>query len=275
MVNTWQAIILGIIQGAAEFLPISSSGHLALAQQLMGLKNLNIAFDVFLHLGTLLAVLFVFYKDIIGVIVAFFKIIGSIFTKGKLELEKSPYRKLVLMLLLASIPLVIGAILQDKIAETFNMPILIGAFLIVTSIILFVTNKLPKGNKTEKEATFWNALIVGCAQLVAVLPGISRSGTTIFAGITQKFKPEFAVKFSFLLSAIAILGATALSVKDITSGSIGVAPITLIIGVVTAAVVGYLSIKLLTNLVSKGKYIGLAIYCALVGVVTIIVSIVA
>lgn len=274
MVNLWQAIVLGIVQGAAEFLPISSSGHLALTQQLMGLGNIDISFDIFLHLGTLIAVLFVFYKDIIGLIIAFFKIIGSIFSKGKLELEKSPYRKLVLLLLLASVPLVIGAVLEHKIAEIFEMPIFIGACLILTCGILLATNKLPKGKKTSEDASFGNAFIVGLSQLVAILPGISRSGTTIFAGITQKFSPEFAVKFSFLLSTIAILGATILSVPKVLSGGMGVAPLPLIAGVLTSAIVGYLSIKLLVNLVSKGKYIGLAIYCGLVGIITIVVSII-
>jgi len=266
-----QAIILGFVQGAAEFLPISSSGHLIIFQNWLGLDTEGtsyLAFDVLLHIGTLVSVLLIFWKDVLGLIIAFFKMLFDLVTKGKLNLEKSEYRKLTIMLIIAAVPLVIGAFFEKFIAH-FPMWA-VGIMLLVTGVILILTSKIKNNNKDLKTARFKDALVVGLSQLVAIIPGLSRSGTTIFAGMAMGLSKEFAVRFSFLLSMIAILGAAALSLDDLSTGVVATFGWQAFVGTLTAAIVGVVAIKWLINLISKGKYSWLAWYCFVMGLVVII-----
>jgi len=266
-----QAIILGIVQGAAEFLPISSSGHLIIFQNWMGMDTQGqsyLAFDVLLHIGTLVSVVVMFWKDIVGLIVAFFKMIWDLITKRKLNLQKSEYRKMVVMLIIAAVPLVIGAFFEHYL-EHFPQ-FLVGIFLIVTGVLLLLTTKFKNAHKTLKTANFKDALVVGVSQLIAIIPGLSRSGTTIFAGVATGLSKEFAVRFSFLLSLIAILGAAVLSLGDLQGGVVATFGWQALVGTIVAAIVGMFAIKWLINLVKKGKFSFLAYYCFLMGILAII-----
>ncbi|MCL2739645.1 MAG: undecaprenyl-diphosphate phosphatase [Oscillospiraceae bacterium] len=269
--NFIEAIILGIVQGAAEFLPISSSGHLIIFQNWLGLDTEGtsyLAFDVLLHIGTLVSVLFIFWKDVLGLIIAFFKMLFDLVTTGKLNLEKSEYRKMTIMLIIAAVPLVIAAFFEKYL---HHFPLwLVGIMLLMTGVILLLTSKIKSNNKGLKESKFRDALVVGVSQLIAVIPGLSRSGTTIFAGCAMGLSKEFAVRFSFLLSMIAILGATALSLDDMSGGVVSTFGWQALAGTITAALVGIIAIKWLINLVSKGKLSYLAWYCFAMGLVAII-----
>lgn len=269
----FQSIILGLVQGAAEFLPISSSGHLVLTQKLLGLnvaEHSYVSFDVLLHIGTLISVVVIFWKDILGLFVALFKMIGDLFTKGKLNINKSEYRKLVVMLFLASIPLVVGAFFESSIEHLFSSTIFVACALLLTSVILYLTDVVKQGKKTLTNSKLIDGLYVGLAQLVAIIPGLSRSGSTIFAGVLSGMTRQFAVKFSFLLSGIAIIGATILQFSEITGGMIAANIGISAAGVAVAAIVGILSIKFLTRLASGRGYRVFAYYCVLVSILTFI-----
>ncbi|MDR1101539.1 MAG: undecaprenyl-diphosphate phosphatase [Clostridiales bacterium] len=271
----FQALILGIVQGASEFLPISSSGHLVIFQKLLGvdLGESYLAFEILLHIGTLISVLIMFRKDICGMFIAFFKIIGELLTKGRVDMKKSEYRKLIVMLIIATAPLIIGALLENYIENLFTSVLFVGFALLITGGILIATDRFKNSAKTLQTAKYSDAVAVGFAQLIAVLPGISRSGSTIFGGAIMGFSREFAVRFSFLLSMMAILGAAAISIKDFTGGAIAANWGPAVLGAVTAAIVGILAIKWLIRLISKGKsYSILSVYCFIVGLITIITS---
>ncbi len=274
--NIFTAILLGIVQGVAEFLPISSSGHLGLLHNIFGLENVeqsNMTFDVLLHLGTLVAVFIVYRRDIWEMIKEFFKLFGEA-TNQRREGEKrvismSPKRRLLIMVVIATVPLVAASLVSDYVEQLQQSTIAIGIALLITGVILFTADRCRKGKKTEKDASFWDALIVGLAQAVGVVPGISRSGITISAGLFSGFDREFAVRFSFLLSIPAVLGANILTLAkgglDISAGMLPA----YIAGIVTAAVCGYFAIKLVKYLVDSKKFGGFAYYCWVVGLAAI------
>ncbi len=275
--NIWQAILLGFVQGVAEFLPISSSGHLVLFQSLLGLPDTAnyFVFDVLLHLGTMLSVLVFYWKDVLDLIKQFFMTIVDIFTKGKPNINKNATRRLVFMLLIATVPLGAGVILQKYIEEMFQSPLFVGMALLFTGILLFLMEFTVERNKTEKTATYKNAFLVGCFQLLAIFPGVSRSGMTIFGGVVNGFKKSFAVRFSFLMSLIAITGAGIFSVPDaLSAGTLDMPIGTVIAGMASAFIAGIFAIKLLLEAVRKSKFIYFSYYCFIVGTITIITSIV-
>lgn len=271
------SIILGIIQGLGEFLPISSSGHLALAQSLLGLEvaENSLAFNVLLHLGTLAAVFIIYYKDIWEIAKAFFTMLGKVF-RGKFKLtEYTVHERFAILLIIAVIPLVPAALLEDYITALNAMPIVVGALLILNGALLFFSDRFAKGNKSMEEATPMNALCVGLCQLLGVLPGISRSGSTITGGLTQGFSRPLAVKFSFILSIPAILGAAVLEmpdfIKETASGSVGGGVwLTYLAGAITAMIVGILAIKLVSWISEHATFKGFSYYCFAVGAVAVV-----
>ncbi len=271
------AIILGLVQGVAEFLPISSSGHLSLFQNFMGLTNVeadHMFFDVLLHFGTLISVCVVYRQDIADMICEFFRGIAALFSRdGSRQAPPPPARRLVMLIILATLPLFVVLPIQDKIEGLYNNTIFIGCALLVTGFILFFSDRMAKGRKTAKNATVVDALLVGCAQAVATVPGLSRSGSTIAAGMTRGFNREFAVRFSFLMSLPAILGANILSlIKAVENGfDTSLLPMYLV-GVAVAMVSGYFAIRLVKLLADKGKFGRFAYYCWIVGAVAIIAS---
>lgn len=265
------AAICGLIQGLAEFLPISSSGHLALFHNIFGAMDPEsvVSFDVLLHMGTLLAVFVVFYKDIFPLIPAFFTMLGKLF-RGKFKMtEYNANERMVIAVVLGCIPLVIGAVLSDYVTAVSSYTWAIGIFLVINAVVLFVSDSLAKGGVNADNVKPKNAIIVGLCQLVAVLPGISRSGSTITGGLTQRFDREFAVKYSFILSIPAILGAFVLDISDMKAiPQTDVLPY--IVGTVVAFVSGICAMKLLVYISRKANFRAFSYYCAVVGVLAII-----
>ena len=270
-----KALILGLIQGLSEFLPISSSGHLAIAGAIMGMdaeaSNL-LSFNILLHVATLAAVFAVFYKDIWEMIVAFFGMIKDLFTGKGLRLKEFTYRRLIILLILGTIPATIAALLFGDIIEN---PALwqIGIFLITTAILLYLSERLSGGETELENISYQQALIVGCFQAAGTLPGISRSGSTIVGGLFGKLKKTIAVRFSFLLSIPAILGALVLDIASVSSaGSQEFSFACVIVGMVAAALSGYFSIRFLLKLVEKSKLSYFSYYCIIAGIISIILN---
>ena len=269
------AFLLGLIQGVAEFLPISSSGHLAIAQNLLGLESAGSVpefFDVLLHLGTLIAVFAAYWKDICEMVVEFFRGIGDLAHRSTPS-PVPPARRLILLIIVGTLPLFAVLPIRKAVQGLGDNMVFVGAALIVTGFLLFLCDRVRKGRKTERSATWLDALLVGVGQAVATLPGVSRSGMTITAGCFVGYERRFAVRFSFLLSIPAVLGANILSIGDAVKAGINGAEVPMyLVGVVTAAVVGYLCIRLLKYVADKGRFGAFAYYCWAVGILTLVLQ---
>lgn len=270
------SVLMGILQGVAEFLPISSSGHLALFQHFFGTENYEetqMFFTVLLHLGTLLSVFVYYWRDVLDLIREFFLGVGALFsrTQGERRQTPPPARRLVLLIIVATLPLFLILPVKDAIEAAMNNATFVSLALLATGFILFFSDRMAKGRKTEKNATILDAVLVGFAQAIGTLPGISRSGATISAGLLRGFDRTFAVRFSFLMSMPAVLGANILTLKDvIETGAIDLELLPVyLVGMVTAAVVGWLAIRLVNLLSSKGKFGAFAWYCWIVGAVSL------
>ncbi|MBQ6117306.1 MAG: undecaprenyl-diphosphate phosphatase [Oscillospiraceae bacterium] len=269
------SILLGLIQGIAEFLPISSSGHLAIAQHFLGMETeVPEFFDVLLHLGTLLAVFVAYWQDIKDMVAEFFRGIGDIAHRTT-PTPVPPARRLILLIIIGTLPLFLLLPIHKKVQALSGNMVFIGIALIVTGFLLFACDLVRKGRKDERSATWLDAIVVGIGQAVATMPGISRSGMTITAGCFSGFERRFAVRFAFLLSIPAVLGANILSLKDALEAGInwGEVPVYLV-GVVIAAVVGYLCIRLLKMIADKGRFGSFAYYCWAVGLLTLVLNII-
>ena len=272
--NYLSAIFLGLIQGVAEFLPISSSGHLSFFQTFFGLVDVehdNIFFDVLLHLGTLVAVFIAYRSDIAELIQEFFLMFPG--TRGCKSKANIPARRMIFLLIIATLPLLLVLPVKSKVEGLYTNTFFIGFAFILTGILLAVSDRFRNGGKTERNATVLDALVVGIGQAIAVVPGLSRSGTSITAGLSRGFDREFAVRFSFLMSIPAILGANLLSLIDAVGAGIdwSLMPVYLV-GMVVAGVSGYASIRLLKYIANKGRFGGFAYYCWGAGIVTLILS---
>lgn len=287
-----QAIIMGIVQGIAEFLPISSSGHLAIMKHVLNINtDTGLLFDVMLHFGTLIAVFVAFWKDIKELIVEGFGIIGDFFinvwrwirnirAEEKREYKKvihTAYRKFVMLIIISTIPTGIFAIaFRDVIEVTSETLIIPGLCLLLTGVLLLIADRTTPGKKRAKDATYANAGIIGLAQGVATLPGLSRSGTTITACLMCGFDKNFAVKYSFIMSIPAILGAVVMEIKDFGKITFTNTEITgYVLGTAIAAIVGYVCIKTMLVVVRGKKYKGFAYYCFAIGCIAIIWNFVA
>ena len=269
------SIILGLIQGVAEFLPISSSGHLAIAEHLLGMTGLEIPefFDVLLHLGTLIAVFAAYWDDIRDMVVEFFCGVRDLAHRTT-PTPVPPARRLILLIIVGTLPLLVVLPIKDLVEGLADNMYFVGGALIVTGFLLFASDRVKKGRKTEKNATLVDVLLVGAAQAVATCPGISRSGTTIAAGCFVGFDRKFAVRFSFLLSIPAILGANVLSIKDALATVVWSEVPVYLAGVAVAAAVGYACIRLLKMIADKGKFGFFAYYCWIVGAITLVLTVI-
>ena len=267
------AIISGIIQGLAEFLPISSSGHLSLFQNFFGMDEIPMTFDIMLHLGTLAAVFIVYHKDIFPLVPAFFTMLGKVF-KGKFKLsEATIHERFVLMVLIATVPLVLIVPFTDYIDLVGQTSWAIGCILIFNGIMLFVSDKLSSGKVNEENVKPRNALITGLFQMCATLPGLSRSGSTITGGLTQGFNREYAVKFSFIMSIPAILGAAVTDIPDVMNGAIEKAHILpFIVGTLVAFASGIAAMKLLIYISRKSNFRIFSVYCLIVGALIVVLD---
>lgn len=247
-----EVIILSIIQGLTEWLPISSSGHLAFIQKILGL-NLPLFFDVMLHLGTLLVILIVFQKDI--------SIIIKAILKGNFQSDEG---KFGLFLIVGSIPIaVIGILFNNIINSFFSNLLVVGIALVITGSIVFLSEK----GTGVKKMGFPDSFLIGLIQAFALIPGISRSGVTVSMGLLRRMNKETAFKYSFLLAIPAILGATIFESRNFIIGTVD--PIFLILGVIISMIVGYGSLKFLKKIVIMEKFHLFAYYCWIFGLVII------
>lgn len=268
-----QAIILGLVQGIAEFLPISSSGHLALIENLFDIQAPEF-YDVLLHFGTLVAVCVYYWRDIAEMILEFFRGCRALAVPAYRGEETPPARRLVLLVIVGTLPLLLILPVKDRIEAFGDSNLFVGCMLLLTGVILFVSDRLARGKKTERSATVLDALLVGCAQAAATIPGISRSGATISAGMLRGYKRTFAVRFSFLLSLPAVLGANLLSLIDVLQEGVEMTQIPVyLVGVVIAGVAGYFSIRLLETLTKRGRFGSFAYYCWVIGAVAVLCGI--
>lgn len=266
-----QAIILGIFQGIAEFLPISSSGHLVLLQSLFKIQEGNLFFTEMLHLGTLISIVIVYFNDIIKIIKEFFILIYESFKLKKLNINND-YKKLGLMIIIGSIPTgIIGILLNDFFEGLYNSVTVVGLALIFTGIMLWTVEKVSIGNKKVKDIKISDALIIGLFQGLAITPGISRSGSTIAGGLFRGLNKELATKFSFLLALPATFGAALLGLKDTLSESSNIIiDLPLILGVIISAIIGVIAIKFLIKVLEKGKLHYFSYYLWIIGTIIII-----
>ena len=270
------ALLLGIIQGVAEFLPISSSGHLSIAQNLLGLRvegSEDMFFDVLLHLGTLAAGFVAYWADIREMILEFFRTIQDV-AHGGMPQRIPPARRMILLVIVGTLPLFLVLPIQDFVEGLSNNTYAVGGALLVTGVLLWLCDRVRKGRKNEGSATMRDVLLVGLSQAVATCPGLSRSGTTISVGCFMGFERKFAVRYAFLLSIPAVLGANILHIVDvIQAGGIDTSLVpAYLLGVVVAAVSGYFSIRLLRFVAEKGRFGFFSYYCWAVGLVTIVLT---
>jgi len=260
-----KSIALGLIQGLTEFLPVSSSGHLVIFEKLLGVEAHNLVFEVLVHLGTLLAVVIYFrYK--------LFRIIGSFFgtiVGQKVSDEDRQFAGLGWLIILGTIPaVVVGLLARDYIELAFASARWSAGMLLITATILILTRW---AKREDRVLNIPRAMLIGIAQALAIMPGISRSGSTISAGIYSGIKKSEAAEFSFLLSVPAILGATVLELPDFVAEMGNTRLIeNYLAGAVVAAAVGYISIAFLMNIIKKGKFFFFGLYCAAVGILGII-----
>jgi undecaprenyl-diphosphatase len=271
------AAFLGLVQGVSEFLPISSSGHLSVLQNLFNMKVVadeSILFDVLLHLGTFVSVCMAYR----GELRSMFRDVAGVFRGQIAEPESGrlrPSLRLVFMILLATLPLFLLLPIYDKISELYSNTWFIGAAFLLTGGMLYVSDKMAVGRKNARTMTMGNALVVGLCQAVATLPGLSRSGTTITAGLASGFDREFAVKFSFLISLPAVLGANLLSIFKAAGEGIELSTLpACLVGMLVAMVSGYLAIGFIRLLVKRGKFGKFAYYCWAVGLLTLLLSLI-
>lgn len=248
--NYFEAILLGVIQGLTEILPISSSGHLVLTEHILQLKQPGILFELMVHFGTLLSVLVYFHKKI-------FSMIKSVFVAGK-----TSERKMVYYLIVGTIPAVIAALLfEDFFEEAFSSPVMTSVMLLVTGLILLST-RFAKLKSLPLNIP--RSVIIGVGQALAIMPGISRSGTTISTGLFLGLKPYEAAEFSFLLSIPAILGAIVFKFKSVLSLNAEIIG-PYLVGTIFAFLTGLIAVYILLDLIRKGKFIYFGIYCLVAG----------
>ncbi|MFQ5885919.1 MAG: undecaprenyl-diphosphatase UppP, partial [Anaerolineae bacterium] len=255
-----QALILGIVQGATEFLPISSSGHLVLVPWLLGWEDPGLAFDAFLHLGTLVAVLAYFRDDLWSLTLAW---VGSVRERSL----DNPQARIAWLILWGTLPAaVMGLTLESLFERLFAAPVWVSIFLLVTGLLLFLGEGVRKSESQIESLTWLDALLVGLAQGVAIAPGVSRSGATISAGLWRGLEREEAARFSFLLATPAILGANLLQLWGLSklSGAGEVAS-TLLLGFLAAAVSGYLAIRFFLGFLKRRSLYPFSLYCWLLG----------
>ena len=263
-----EAIVLGILQGITEFLPVSSSGHLVLMQHFLGIKESQVFFDVMLHFGTLGAVIIVYYQ-LIGSMVrtgfsAFFE--ADFYRYPRLTINNTPHLRLIWFLLLGSIPTgLIALLFKDSLEAIFGKPMVVAVMLIVTGLILQLSRFGQRRLQAETPLRSGHAPLIGIAQGLAITPGISRSGATISISLLLGLSPQVAAQYSFLLSIPAILGAVVLKLKDV--GEITIAPAVIIVGTLTSFIVGYIALRFLLAILNRGKFSIFSYYCFALGIV--------
>ncbi|AST97993.1 undecaprenyl-diphosphate phosphatase [Shouchella clausii] len=263
-----EAVILGLVQGITEFLPISSSAHLIIVQSLFGMTFAGFSFEILLHLASVLAVILYYRHDLIEIIRGFF----AYFTKRTPQ-NKAMFWFAIYLVIATGITGVAGILFEDYISETFKAPIFIALALAVTGLFLIIIERFVRhGNRTEKEMTIWDSIIVGLGQCLALIPGLSRSGTTLIVGMFAGLTKETAVRFSFLLSIPVILGSSVLAIDDLISGELlaSTGLFELVASFVVTFIASWLGIVFFLNLVRKSKLVYFAVYCFIVAILVFI-----
>jgi undecaprenyl-diphosphatase len=264
-----KALLLGILQGATEFLPISSSGHLVLVPWWFGWDESPLIFDVVVHLGTLVAVLLYFWRD-------WLTLLRAGWTALNTRSTHEPDTRLLLLLVLGTVPAALaGVLLEDLFASAFSEPPLAAMFLLVTAALLVISERRYTASRTLDQLNARDAVWIGLAQAFAIFPGISRSGSTIAAGVLRGFPRPEAARFSFLLATPIILGAGGKQAFDVLTGDVTVGQDLvgpLVIGFFSAAVVGYGCIWFLMRLLQQRRLYGFAVYCAAFGTLSLLVA---
>ena len=264
----FEALILGIVQGLTEYLPVSSSGHLTIGQHLFGITDpdANLAFTVAVHVATVLSTVVILWKEIVWLFKDFF------------QFKWNEGTKYVVNILISMIPVaIVGFCFKDKVEEIFGSGLLIVGIMLLVTAALLAFSYFSKPRQREN-ISGWHAFIIGIGQAVAVMPGLSRSGTTIATGLLLGNKKERLAQFSFLMVIPPVLGEALLDVIDImdvgfSNAMSGVSPAALIIGFITAFATGCLACKWMINIVKKGKLVWFALYCAIIGILAIIIGI--
>lgn len=270
-----KAIVLGIVQGLTEFLPVSSSGHLALLQNLMQVDENNVLFfAAMLHFGTLISIIIVYFNDISILIKEFIMVIIELITGKGLDIQKNVHRKLGLLIITACIPTaIIGLGFSDFFESLYKSVASVGIGLIITGTLLWLSERISKGNKTIRSTKYRDAFIVGTFQAIAIAPGISRSGATIVGSLFRGLNKELTVKFSFLISLPAVLGAGGIEfVKALDQGMNGMSYGVLMTGILASAISGYAAIRVMIRLVTNKKLHYFSYYTWALGIIIILMT---
>ncbi|MBM7838203.1 undecaprenyl-diphosphatase [Alkalihalobacillus xiaoxiensis] len=260
--SLFEAIILGLVQGITEFLPISSSAHLIIVQAMFDMSFAGFSFEILLHLASVLAVILYYRRDLIEIIRGFF----AYFTNRSTQ-NKSMFFFAIYLVVATAITGVAGILFEDYISDTFKTPTFIALALAITGLFLIIIERFVKlGNRTEKEMTFTDSIVIGLGQCLALIPGLSRSGTTLIVGMFAGLSKETAVRFSFLLSIPVILGSSVLAIDDLISGALleHTGMLELSLSFVITFIASWIGIVFFINLVRKSKLIYFALYCFIV-----------
>ena len=271
------AILLGLVQGIAEFLPISSSGHLAILHNLLPDLEAamdNAAFDVLLHLGTLAAVCIVFYKTIGSMVKEFFAMCGGIVTGTFKWRKANKYQIMAVYVIVTTAVLIPFSLVKDAIAGIGTHLYMVGIMLLITAALLFLADHSALSRKQMKDMTLFQAVKMGLFQGLATIPGISRSGSTIAAGINMGFDRSLMVEFSFMMSIPAVLGAVVMDLDELIVGFSGAQAGPYLVGVLTAVIAGVASIKLLSLVAKRNTFGWFMWYCAAAGILAIVLDVV-
>lgn len=274
----FEATVLGLVQGLAEFLPISSSGHLALLQNWFGIDETKVLlFTVLLHVGTLISVFIMYWKDIWELIVELVLTIKDLCTGKDLRMEERPVRKLGVMIIVATIPTaIIGLLFNDFFDSLYTSVIPIGVGLIITGFLLVFAEKKGESDRGIKQMNLRNAIFIGTVQGIAICPGISRSGSTLFGSLICNLDRKFAVKFVFLISIPSILGSAILEAPAAIEAGVSLSQLGPVLwGMAVAAVAGIVAIKSMIKIVSDKKLSWFSYYVWILGLVVVIYGIVA
>ena len=272
------AVILAVVQGLTEFLPVSSSGHLVIVRELLHVEEALLSFDVLMHLGTLISVFLVFREDVKALINATVGIAVDIFHGGCIRsaVSKDGYRKVAIFIIIASVPAaVMGMVFKPLVYMLFSSKLAVGIFLVATGTVLWLGEFFSKGRIRPADLTLWKALCIGIAQGFAIAPGFSRSGATISTGLFVGLCKEDAARFSFLLSIPVILGAGILELKDVDALRFAIASrVPILLAFIASIASGYLAIRLVLTAVKRRKLTVFAVYTWILGIAVIIWSVI-
>jgi undecaprenyl-diphosphatase len=267
--SLFEAFILGLIQGLTEFLPVSSSGHLVIAQHLFHIEEGNLAFAIILHLGTFLSIVIAYHESVLQMVKEFFLMLYDLVRLKGFGFHKSKYRYYILYVVIASIPAaIVGILFDDYIEAAFSSVFIVSLMFIVTAILLYLGERSGNQNKgTIENLGIGKSFFIGLFQMCAITPGLSRSGTTLTGGLFSGLKRDEALEMSFLMALPAILGSLLLEIKDVIEATVSISLPIVAVGFITSLVVGLFSISLFRRIVKQGRMIVFSIYLVILSAV--------